>query len=122
MVSGFGTVNAARHGPERTRVGVLAYDATVLAGTQGVRTHRRNLSTTRHAFSSGPAVDSVPCATSLVVMDGTTAALIVATTLDVGSFIRVETRPPQKSRRRRAPDLSVQRNSWAFYCAPPGTV
>jgi acetyl-CoA carboxylase carboxyltransferase component len=41
MVSGFGTVNADRYETDRTRVGVLAYDYTVLAGTQGARNHHK---------------------------------------------------------------------------------
>jgi acetyl-CoA carboxylase carboxyltransferase component len=41
MVTGIGTVNGALHGPERTRCVVLAYDATVLAGTQGFRNHAK---------------------------------------------------------------------------------
>ncbi|MEO8653142.1 MAG: biotin carboxylase N-terminal domain-containing protein, partial [Ramlibacter sp.] len=35
MVTGIGTVNAADFGPERSRCVVMAYDYTVLAGTQG---------------------------------------------------------------------------------------
>jgi acetyl-CoA carboxylase carboxyltransferase component len=41
IVTGIGTVNAALHGEERTRTAVLAYDYTVLAGTQGIRNHRK---------------------------------------------------------------------------------
>lgn len=41
MVTGIGSVNAARHGIERSRTAVLAYDATVLAGTQGMRNHQK---------------------------------------------------------------------------------
>ncbi len=41
MVTGIGTVNAAAHGPERSRVAVMAYDYTVLAGTQGWRNHNK---------------------------------------------------------------------------------
>jgi acetyl-CoA carboxylase carboxyltransferase component/biotin carboxyl carrier protein len=41
MVTGIGTVNAAEHGPERSRCAVMAYDYTVLAGTQGWRNHHK---------------------------------------------------------------------------------
>jgi acetyl-CoA carboxylase carboxyltransferase component len=41
IVTGVGTVNAKLHGDERTRTAVLAYDYTVLAGTQGIRNHRK---------------------------------------------------------------------------------
>ena len=41
MVTGIGTVNAAAFGPERSRCAVMAYDATVLAGTQGMRNHAK---------------------------------------------------------------------------------
>ncbi len=41
MVTGIGTVNAATFGAERTRTVVMAYDATVLAGTQGMRNHQK---------------------------------------------------------------------------------
>jgi acetyl-CoA carboxylase carboxyltransferase component len=41
MISGFGTVNADRYGTDHVRVGVLAYDAAVLAGTQGALGHRK---------------------------------------------------------------------------------
>jgi acetyl-CoA carboxylase carboxyltransferase component/biotin carboxyl carrier protein len=41
MVTGIGTVNAAEHGPERSRTAVMAYDYTVLAGTQGWRNHHK---------------------------------------------------------------------------------
>jgi acetyl-CoA carboxylase carboxyltransferase component len=41
IVTGIGTVNAALHGEEATRTAVLAYDYTVLAGTQGIRNHRK---------------------------------------------------------------------------------
>jgi len=41
MVTGIGSVNAAQHGPGRSRTAVLAYDATVLAGTQGMRNHQK---------------------------------------------------------------------------------
>jgi acetyl/propionyl-CoA carboxylase alpha subunit/acetyl-CoA carboxylase carboxyltransferase component len=41
MVTGIGTVNAADHGPERSRTAVMAYDYTVLAGTQGWRNHHK---------------------------------------------------------------------------------
>lgn len=41
MVTGIGSVNAAHCGPERSRTVVMAYDATVLAGTQGMRNHQK---------------------------------------------------------------------------------
>jgi acetyl/propionyl-CoA carboxylase alpha subunit len=41
MVTGVATVNAAHFGPERARCAVLAYDYTVLAGTQGFRNHHK---------------------------------------------------------------------------------
>ena len=41
MVTGIGTINAAAFGPERSRAAVLAYDYTVLAGTQGWRNHHK---------------------------------------------------------------------------------
>lgn len=41
MVTGIGSVNGAMFGPERARTAVLAYDATVLAGTQGMRNHQK---------------------------------------------------------------------------------
>jgi acetyl-CoA carboxylase carboxyltransferase component len=41
IVTGIGTVNAALHGDEPARTAVLAYDYTVLAGTQGIRNHRK---------------------------------------------------------------------------------
>jgi acetyl-CoA carboxylase carboxyltransferase component len=41
IVTGVGTVNAALHGEDKTRTAVLAYDYTVLAGTQGIRNHRK---------------------------------------------------------------------------------
>jgi acetyl/propionyl-CoA carboxylase alpha subunit/acetyl-CoA carboxylase carboxyltransferase component len=41
MVTGIGTVNAAHFGPERSRTAVMAYDYTVLAGTQGWRNHKK---------------------------------------------------------------------------------
>ena len=41
MVTGIGTVNAERFGNDTTRVVVMAYDATVLAGTQGFRNHQK---------------------------------------------------------------------------------
>ena len=42
MVTGIGTVNAKEFGPEKSRCVVLAYDYTVLAGTQGMRNHHKN--------------------------------------------------------------------------------
>jgi acetyl/propionyl-CoA carboxylase alpha subunit/acetyl-CoA carboxylase carboxyltransferase component len=41
MVTGIGTVNAGDFGPERSRCVVMAYDYTVLAGTQGMRNHHK---------------------------------------------------------------------------------
>ena len=41
MVTGIGAVNGLIHGPERSRTVVMAYDATVLAGTQGARNHAK---------------------------------------------------------------------------------
>ena len=41
MVTGIGSVNGATCGAERARTVVLAYDATVLAGTQGMRNHQK---------------------------------------------------------------------------------
>ena len=41
MVTGIGSVNGADFGSERARTAVLAYDYTVLAGTQGMRNHHK---------------------------------------------------------------------------------
>ncbi|MBI4693638.1 MAG: carbamoyl-phosphate synthase large subunit [Gammaproteobacteria bacterium] len=41
MVGGIGTVNGADYAPETARCMVLAYDYTVLAGTQGVMNHKK---------------------------------------------------------------------------------
>ncbi|GAA6142896.1 hypothetical protein NBRC116584_27140 [Hydrogenophaga sp. 5NK40-0174] len=41
MVTGIGTVNAHIFGPDQTGTAVMAYDATVLAGTQGLRNHQK---------------------------------------------------------------------------------
>jgi acetyl-CoA carboxylase carboxyltransferase component len=41
IVTGLGTVNAALFGEERARCAVMAYDYTVLAGTQGAMNHRK---------------------------------------------------------------------------------
>ncbi len=41
MVTGIGTINASHFGPERSRSAVMAYDYTVLAGTQGWRNHKK---------------------------------------------------------------------------------
>jgi acetyl/propionyl-CoA carboxylase alpha subunit len=41
MVTGVGSVNAALFGAEHSRTVVMAYDATVLAGTQGLRNHQK---------------------------------------------------------------------------------
>ena len=41
MVTGLGSINGDWFGPEASRCAVLAYDATVLAGTQGMRNHQK---------------------------------------------------------------------------------
>ncbi len=41
MVTGIGSINQALFEPERSRAVVMAYDATVLAGTQGMRNHQK---------------------------------------------------------------------------------
>ncbi len=41
MVTGIGSVNGLIFGAERARTVVMAYDATVLAGTQGMRNHAK---------------------------------------------------------------------------------
>jgi len=41
MVTGIGAVNGALHGEAASRCVVMAYDATVLAGTQGFRNHQK---------------------------------------------------------------------------------
>lgn len=41
MVTGIGTVNGGLFPPERASTVVMAYDATVLAGTQGMRNHQK---------------------------------------------------------------------------------
>ncbi len=41
MVTGIGSVNAPEFGADRSRAVVMAYDATVLAGTQGMRNHQK---------------------------------------------------------------------------------
>ena len=41
MVTGIGSVNGLIFGAERSRTVVMAYDATVLAGTQGMRNHAK---------------------------------------------------------------------------------
>ncbi|MGJ7493459.1 carboxyl transferase domain-containing protein [Variovorax sp. RT4R15] len=41
MVTGIGSINARVFGPEKSRCAVLAYDYTVLAGTQGMRNHHK---------------------------------------------------------------------------------
>ena len=41
MVTGVGSVNGLIFGPERARTAVMAYDATVLAGTQRMRNHAK---------------------------------------------------------------------------------
>lgn len=41
MVTGIGSINAAVFGADKARAVVMAYDATVLAGTQGARNHAK---------------------------------------------------------------------------------
>ncbi|MGX1776587.1 carboxyl transferase domain-containing protein [Nocardia brasiliensis] len=41
LIGGVATVNADRFGADRTRVVVMSYDYTVLAGTQGMRNHAK---------------------------------------------------------------------------------
>ena len=41
MVTGIGSINQALFGAERSRAVMMAYDATVLAGTQGIRNHQK---------------------------------------------------------------------------------
>ena len=41
MVTGIGSVNQTLFGAEHSRAVVMAYDATVLAGTQGMRNHQK---------------------------------------------------------------------------------
>ena len=41
MVTGIGGINGATFGPEAARTVVMSYDATVLAGTQGMRNHAK---------------------------------------------------------------------------------
>ena len=41
MVTGIGSINGALFGAERSKAVVMAYDATVLAGTQGMRNHQK---------------------------------------------------------------------------------
>lgn len=41
IITGIGTINAAQFGEEAARAVVLAYDYTVLAGTQGAMNHRK---------------------------------------------------------------------------------
>lgn len=41
MVTGIGSINQTLFGAEQSRAVVLAYDATVLAGTQGMRNHQK---------------------------------------------------------------------------------
>ena len=41
MVTGIGSINASLFGPGHSRAVVMAYDATVLAGTQGMRNHQK---------------------------------------------------------------------------------
>jgi acetyl-CoA carboxylase carboxyltransferase component len=41
MVTGIGSVNGALFGEEKARTVVMGYDATVLAGTQGMRNHQK---------------------------------------------------------------------------------
>jgi len=41
MVTGIGSINSALFGTEKSQAVVMAYDATVLAGTQGLRNHQK---------------------------------------------------------------------------------
>jgi acetyl-CoA carboxylase carboxyltransferase component len=41
MVTGIGSINSAQCGADQSRAVVMAYDATVLAGTQGLRNHQK---------------------------------------------------------------------------------
>ncbi len=41
LVTGFGRINGTDFGPEKARCAVMAYDYTVLAGTQGVMNHAK---------------------------------------------------------------------------------
>ena len=41
LVTGIGSVNGAQFGEEKSRCVVMSYDATVLAGTQGMRNHEK---------------------------------------------------------------------------------
>jgi len=41
MVTGIGSINGSEFGEERARCVVMSYDATVLAGTQGIRNHQK---------------------------------------------------------------------------------
>lgn len=41
MVTGIGSINSAQFGEDKSRCVVMAYDATVLAGTQGMRNHQK---------------------------------------------------------------------------------
>jgi acetyl-CoA carboxylase carboxyltransferase component/biotin carboxylase len=41
LITGIGTVNANEFGSDHTRCAVMAYDYTVLAGTQGMRNHHK---------------------------------------------------------------------------------
>ena len=41
MVTGIGSINGALFGADKSRCVVMAYDATVLAGTQGMRNHQK---------------------------------------------------------------------------------
>jgi acetyl-CoA carboxylase carboxyltransferase component len=41
MVTGIGSINRALFGAEKSQAVVMAYDATVLAGTQGMRNHQK---------------------------------------------------------------------------------
>ncbi|MGR4870657.1 carboxyl transferase domain-containing protein [Variovorax sp. LARHSF232] len=41
MITGVGNINGKQFGPEKSRCVVMAYDYTVLAGTQGMRNHQK---------------------------------------------------------------------------------
>jgi pyruvate/2-oxoglutarate dehydrogenase complex dihydrolipoamide acyltransferase (E2) component len=55
LITGIGSVNAALFGAEASRCVVMAYDATVLAGTQGQRNHAKTDRLLGVAVAAGPA-------------------------------------------------------------------
>src|SRR5437899_2110675 len=56
LVAGVGRVNGDAFGPSRSRCVVLAYDYTVLAGTQGAQNHRKKDRMLEIAERQRPAV------------------------------------------------------------------